>query len=322
MFTFQAKLNRSSHGSSGGYELKAPCALSRHRFRPALRRSSPPKQPAHGQVGVIREARLAKQSRSWTSRPRTTSSPARAWRWTTTTPRPLPCSTIPARSSTPVRPGDDPVRPLKTVLADGVRFFIVDLPAAEVLAVADAARPSARSVESRRGGRSTAQEDCRANVIHVAPTRSMLTDGLAQYLISKQSRRLAPHDRIPPRGQLLAEAHRRSARNSARRSSRSAYYQDTSEAGARTRSVQVQRQMPVFTQMLRVRRADRRRRKRGTSPAICPIAPGILDHQATGLRPVSGTPRTALGDVQIQTTSSASSSENDSATIRLRSPCA
>ena len=33
------------------------------------------------------------------------------------------------------------------------------------------------------------EEDCRANVIHTAPTRSMLADGLAQYLVWKQWRR-------------------------------------------------------------------------------------------------------------------------------------
>lgn len=30
------------------------------------------------------------------------------------------------------------------------------------------------------------EQDCRANVIHVAPTRSMLADALAQYLIWKK----------------------------------------------------------------------------------------------------------------------------------------
>ena len=33
------------------------------------------------------------------------------------------------------------------------------------------------------------EEDCRANVIHVAPTRSMLADALAQYLVWKQWKR-------------------------------------------------------------------------------------------------------------------------------------
>ena len=48
-------------------------------------------------------------------------------------------------------PGDDPIAPLNGMLVDGVRFFIVDLPADELLAVADAAR-SARwcSTPARR----------------------------------------------------------------------------------------------------------------------------------------------------------------------------
>ena len=39
-------------------------------------------------------------------------------------------------------PGEDPIAALKGMLDDGVRFFILDLPPAEVLAVADAARAS------------------------------------------------------------------------------------------------------------------------------------------------------------------------------------
>ena len=48
-------------------------------------------------------------------------------------------------------PDEDPIAPLKEMLADGVRFFIIDLPPAEVLAVADAARPSGALVFN--GGR-------------------------------------------------------------------------------------------------------------------------------------------------------------------------
>jgi hypothetical protein len=46
-------------------------------------------------------------------------------------------------------PGEDPIAALKGMLDDGVRFFIVDLPPAEVLAVADAARPQARWCSTR-----------------------------------------------------------------------------------------------------------------------------------------------------------------------------
>ena len=65
-------------------------------------------------------------------------------------------------------PGDDPVGPLNTMLADGVRLFIVDLPAAGILAVADAARPSGALVfNAGAPDDRLREEDCRANVIHV-----------------------------------------------------------------------------------------------------------------------------------------------------------
>ncbi len=38
------------------------------------------------------------------------------------------------------------------------------------------------------------EEECRINVFHTAPTRTMLADGLAQYLIWKQWRRWAAND--------------------------------------------------------------------------------------------------------------------------------
>ena len=86
--------------------------------------------------------------------------------------------------------GEDPVAPLNQMLDDGVRFFIVDLPAAEVLAVSDAARATGALVfNAGAPDDRLREEDCRANVIHTAPTRSMLADGLAQYLIWKQWRR-------------------------------------------------------------------------------------------------------------------------------------
>jgi ABC transporter substrate binding protein (PQQ-dependent alcohol dehydrogenase system) len=78
-------------------------------------------------------------------------------------------------------PREDPVSPLKDMLADGVRFFIIDLPPSEVLAVADEARDSGALVfNAGAPDDRLREEDCRANVMHVAPTRSMLADGLAQ----------------------------------------------------------------------------------------------------------------------------------------------
>ena len=162
-------------------------------------------------------------------------------------------------------PGDDPIAPLKEMLADGVRFFIVDLPAAEVLALADAARPSGALVfNAGAPDERLRDEDCRANVIHVAPSRLMLTDALAQYLIWKQWRRWLLVVGSHPEDQLLADAYRRSAKKFGAKIVDERVYKDTG-GGRRSDSgsVQAQQQMPVFTQNAPVlRRARRGRRKR------------------------------------------------------------
>ena len=147
-------------------------------------------------------------------------------------------------------PGDDPTAPLKEMLADGVRFFIVDLPAAEVLTLADAARPSGALVfNAGAPDERLRDEDCRANVIHVAPSRLMLTDALAQYLIWKQWRRWLLVVGSHPEDQLLADAYRRSAKKFGAKIVDERVYKDTG-GGRRSDSgsVQTQQQMPVFTQ--------------------------------------------------------------------------
>ncbi len=147
-------------------------------------------------------------------------------------------------------PGQDPIAPLTAMLADGVRLFIVDLPPAELLAVADAARASgARVFNAGAPDDRLREEDCRADVIHTAPTRSMLTDGLAQYLIWKQWRRWLLVVGSHPDDRLLGEAYERSAKKFGAKIVAELVYEDTG-GGRRSDSgsVQVQRQMPVFTQ--------------------------------------------------------------------------
>src|SRR5262249_44775849 len=86
--------------------------------------------------------------------------------------------------------GADAVAAIIALAERGVSLVIADLPAGGVLQGADAGTPpqgllfnvSASDDRLR-------EEDCRANVIHTAPTRSMLADALAQYLVWKQWRR-------------------------------------------------------------------------------------------------------------------------------------
>jgi hypothetical protein len=72
----------------------------------------------------------------------------------------------------------------------GVSLVIADLPADALLKAADAGAArkllffNVGAIDDR-----LREEDCRANVVHTAPTRSMLADAVAQYLVWKQWRR-------------------------------------------------------------------------------------------------------------------------------------
>src|SRR6478736_58459 len=86
--------------------------------------------------------------------------------------------------------GTDAVAATIALAERGVSLVIADLPADELLKAADAGSPGkvlffnvSASDDRLR------EEDCRANVVHIAPTRSMLADALAQYLVWKQWKR-------------------------------------------------------------------------------------------------------------------------------------
>ena len=137
-----------------------------------------------------------------------------------------------------------------TALAEHNGFIIADLPAEALLKAADALRDrgtillNAGAIDDR-----LREEDCRANVIHVAPTRSMLADALAQYLVWKQWKRwflvVGSHDKDT----LFADALRRSAARFGGKIVQEKTFEDTGGARRTDSGVTlIQRQMPVFTQ--------------------------------------------------------------------------
>ena len=149
-----------------------------------------------------------------------------------------------------VDPDEDAVAAAKTMLDEGIRFLIVDLPADKLLAVADAAREKGALVfNAGAPDDRLREEDCRPNVFHTAPTRSMLADGLAQYLIWKQWPRWFLVVGSHPEDRLLGDAYRRAAKKFGAKIVAERVFEDTG-GGRRsdTGAVQVQRQMPVFTQ--------------------------------------------------------------------------
>lgn len=81
---------------------------------------------------------------------------------------------------------EDPVAAARKLVADGTRLIAVDLSGPETLAVADAVKGDAVVFNTAATDDALRGEDCRANVFHVAPSRAMLTDALAQFLAAKR----------------------------------------------------------------------------------------------------------------------------------------
>jgi ABC transporter substrate binding protein (PQQ-dependent alcohol dehydrogenase system) len=143
---------------------------------------------------------------------------------------------------------EDPAQKLDAMLAQGVRLFVVDLPPVQLLAVADRAK-GALVFNAGAVDDALREQDCRANVFHTAPSRTMLADALAEYLMWKQWRRWLLIVGSHPQDKALGEAYVRAARKFGAKIVEQRTYEDTG-GGRRsdTGVVQVQRQMPVFTQ--------------------------------------------------------------------------
>jgi ABC transporter substrate binding protein (PQQ-dependent alcohol dehydrogenase system) len=151
-----------------------------------------------------------------------------------------------------LKDGGDPVRALDELAAKGAGLIIADLPAADLLKLAAAAH--GRNVLIFNIGAqedSLREADCRAEIIHVAPTYSMLADGLAQYLVWKRWPRWAMIKGSHPQDELFAEAIRRSAKKFGAKIVDERIYEDTG-GGRRSDSgsVQTQRLVPTATQGL------------------------------------------------------------------------
>lgn len=146
----------------------------------------------------------------------------------------------------------DVVPAFKEMLARGDKFILTDISAKQLLSIADLARENGVLLFNV-GNTDDAlrEEDCRANVFHTAPTRSILADGLAQYLVWKQWRNwvllYGSHDR----DKLYADAIRRAATRFGATIVEERLYEDKGSARRTdTGTIQVQKQMPVFTQNL------------------------------------------------------------------------
>jgi ABC transporter substrate binding protein (PQQ-dependent alcohol dehydrogenase system) len=146
--------------------------------------------------------------------------------------------------------GDDPAAATAALAGRGIALAIADLPADALLMAADAGRSrdllffNVGAIDDR-----LREEDCRGNVVHVAPTRSMLADGLAQYLVWKQWRKWLLVVGSHVEDKLYGDALRRAAKRFGARIVQEKVFEDTGGARRTDSGVaQIQRQLPVFTQ--------------------------------------------------------------------------
>ena len=122
---------------------------------------------------------------------------------------------------TEVKPDADVVPAFNEMVARGDRYVLADISAKQLLSIADIARANGMLIFNVGATDDILrEEECRANVFHTAPTRTMLADGLAQYLVWKQWRKwvliYGSHEprpafcrRAAPRGNPLRRRDRR-----------------------------------------------------------------------------------------------------------------
>jgi ABC transporter substrate binding protein (PQQ-dependent alcohol dehydrogenase system) len=146
-------------------------------------------------------------------------------------------------------PPDEAVAALQALEAEGVRFVATMADADTTLALADLAGEGTMILNALAPDDRLRGEDCRANLLHTAPSRAMLTDALAQFLMTKRWDAWFLIEGSHPEDKALAEAYRKSAEKFGARIVETRVYEDTG-GSRRTDSghVQVQKQMPVFTQ--------------------------------------------------------------------------
>lgn len=138
---------------------------------------------------------------------------------------------------------------LDRLIGDGITFIVVLADDDQTLALSDAAGDRALIFNAHARADRLRGADCRANTIHVAPSHAMMADALAQFLVWKKWQTWFLISGSHPEDADYAAAFRRAATKFGATIAEERTFEDTGGA-RRTDSghVQVQAQMPVFTQ--------------------------------------------------------------------------
>nr|WP_246107444.1 ABC transporter substrate-binding protein [Puniceibacterium confluentis] len=135
------------------------------------------------------------------------------------------------------------------LLAGGQSLIIVMANQDDLLRLADRAGDGVLVLNATAHDTALRNDACRANMVHIAPSRAMLTDAVAQFAMWKKWPEWFLVHGSNPADQLLAESYRTSARKFGAKIVEERAFEDT--GGSRrtdTGHVLVQKQIPVFTQ--------------------------------------------------------------------------
>lgn len=145
---------------------------------------------------------------------------------------------------------DELIEAAKKQAAAGSAFIVADLEPEPLLRLADAMKDQPALVMNVGSPDDDLREkNCRSNVIHLSPTRTMLSDALGQYLAWKQWRNWLIVSGPQPADKLLAEAYKRTAKRFGGKIVGELEFKY--EAGSRRADggfEQVQQQIPQFLQ--------------------------------------------------------------------------
>lgn len=144
---------------------------------------------------------------------------------------------------------DTALAELERLIGQGAGFIVTMADGETTVALADAAGERALVLNATSPDDRLRNDLCRANTLHIAPSRAMLADALAQFLVWKKWDEWFLIEGSHPGDRALADAYRRAAKKFGAKIVEARVFEDT--GGARrtdTGHVQVQKQMPVFTQ--------------------------------------------------------------------------
>ena len=139
---------------------------------------------------------------------------------------------------------------MDSLAADGIQFIITMANADAVLSLSEkAAQHGMLLVNATATDDRLRNADCRPNVLHVAPSRAQIADGLAQYMVWKKWNEWMLVFGSHPDDALKADAYRRAAKKFGVKIVEERLFEDTG-GSRRTDSghVLVQKQIPVFMQ--------------------------------------------------------------------------